>query len=46
MTGGLRRTCGPLLFFLLEIANDVMFQVFCMTDYDCNTSLKAFAYDF
>ena len=24
-----------LLFFFLEIANDLMFQVFCMTDSDC-----------
>ena len=35
-----------LLFFFLEIANELMFQVFCMTDSDCNTSLKAFAHDF
>ena len=28
-----------LLFFFLEIANDLMFQVFCMTDSDCNKAL-------
>ena len=35
-----------LVIFLPEIANDLMFQVFCMTDSDCNTSLRAFAYGF